>query len=234
MRFPVSLSPHRRGLLAIVLGVVLVFTAVFAPMGAIVPTYRYEVVEVSPDSKWAEHITHSDDVLTCTDDEPDCQTVSQVRANGPRVVDRDRVDCAEMPAFCGRYQVAYYPVDDAQYRIHHEPLGNDSVELRLEPISDRTAMRIAALNAETFPPEFQRLFESGTVRTSDPIAGWQYWQETDELVEYRGQFYTPGGWAYNGPNRHWDEYLRGVTALAGIGVLLYGRTLQIRAEARDT
>ncbi|KAB1193123.1 hypothetical protein GJR96_06570 [Haloferax sp. MBLA0076] len=233
MRFPVSLSPHRRGLLVVVLGTVLVFTAVFAPMGAIVPTYRYEVVEVSPDSKWAEHITYSDDVLTCVDDDPECQTVSQVRADGPRVVDSERANCAEMPAFC-LYQVAYYPRDDAFYRLHHESLGNDSVELRVEAISNRTAMDIAALEAETFPQEFERLFESGTVRTSDPIAGWEYWQETHELVEYEGQFYTPGGWAYNGPNRHWDEYVRGATALAGIGLLLYGRTLQIRAGTRDT
>ncbi|WP_416840179.1 hypothetical protein [Haloferax sp. DFSO52] len=233
MRFPVSASPRNRALLVVALGIGLVFTAVFAPMGAIVPTYRYEVVEVSPDSQWAQHATYSDNVLACVDDEPLCQTVSQVRAEGPRVVERERVNCAEMLAFCGHYQVAYYPKDDAFYRLHHESLDNGSVELRLEPISNRTAMHIAALNAETFPSEFQRLFESGTVRTSDPIAGWKYWRETHELVEYEGRFYTSGGWRYNGPNRHWDEYLRGMTALAGIGLLLYGQTMRLRATKRD-
>ncbi|WP_411967394.1 hypothetical protein [Haloferax sp. YSSS75] len=233
MRFPVSLSPRNRALLVVALGVSLVFTAVFAPMGAVVPTYRYEVVEVSPDSQAVERTIYSDDVLTCIDDDPACQTVSQVRADGPRIVEREAANCAEMPAFCGRYQVAYYPRDGVFYRLRHEPLDNDSVELRLEPISNRTAMRIAALNAETFPPEFERLFESETVRTSDPIAGWKYWQETNELVEYEGRFYVPGGWRYDGPKRHWDEYLRGVTALAGIGLLLYGQAMNVRAGERD-
>ncbi|KAB1198010.1 MULTISPECIES: hypothetical protein [Haloferax] len=232
MRFPASFSLHRRSLLVIGLGVLLVFTAVFAPMGAIVPTYRYGVVEVSPDSNWAQHAAYSDDVLTCVDDDPACQNVSQLRADGPKVVDSERAKCAERPAFC-LYQVAYYPRDDAFYRLHHESLGNDSVELRLEPISNRTAMDIAAVNAETFPPEFQRLFESGTVRTSDPIAGWEYWQETNELVEYEGRFYRQGGRAYNGPNRRLDEYLRGLTALAGIGLLLYGQTMRFRTKERD-
>lgn len=91
-------------------------------------------------------------------------------------------------------------------------------------------MNIAALNVLTFPPEFQQLFESGTVRTSDPIAGWMYWQETRELVQHEDKFYEPGAWSYYGSNRGWDERLRVLTAVAGIGLLLYGRKMHLRAR----
>lgn len=229
----VPLSSHNRSLLVITLGVVLVFTAVFAPMGAVVPTYRYEVVEVSPDSSQVGYLVgNSDKVLTCADDDLECQAVSRVRVNGPEVVENEEANSAEMPGFGGYYHVVYYPSDAQFYRPYHEPLDNGSVQLRLEAISNQTAMDIAARNAQTFPSEFQQLFESGTVRTSDPVAGWMYWQETRELVQYEDKFYEPGGWSYYGSNSGWDERLRALTAFAGIGLLLYGRTMHLRASDR--
>lgn len=229
----VPLSPHNRSLLVIALGVVLIFTAVFAPMGAVVPTYRYEAIEVSPDSNRVGHfVGTSDETLTCVDDDPECQAVSRVREDGPEVVEHEEANSADMPGFGGYYRVVYYSGDGQFYKPHHEPLDNGSVQLRLDPISNRTAMDIAARNARTFPPEFQQLFTSETVRTSDPVAGWMYWQETRELVKHEDEFYGPGGWSYYGSNSSWDERLRAVTALAGIGLLLYGRTMHLRTRNR--
>lgn len=227
----VPLSPQNQSLLVNALGVVLVFTAVFAPMGAVVPTYSYEVIEVSPDSHRVGYLVgNSDEVLTCIDDDTECQAVSRVREDGPEVVDHEEANSAEMRGFGGHYDVVHYPSDGQFYRPHHEHLDNGSVQLRLDLISNRTAMDIAARNARTFPPEFQQLFESETVRTSDPVAGWMYWQETRELVKHEDKFYEPGGWSYYGTNSGWDERLRALAAFAGIGLLLYGRTMHLRAR----
>lgn len=229
----VPLSPHNRSLLVITLGVGLVFAAVFAPVGAVLPTYEYEVTEVSPDSnRVGSLVGNSDEVLTCGDDDPECQAVSRVRENGSKVVEREAATSAEMPGFGGYYRVVYYPDDAEFYRPHHEHLDNGSVRVRLEAVSNRTAMDIVARDARTFPPEFQQLFESGTVRTSDPVAGWMYWEETRELVRYEDAFYEPGGWRYYGTHSDWDERLRALAAVAGIGLLLYGRTMHLRASDR--
>lgn len=225
---PVPLSSRQRALLTVGLGVVLVFAAVFAPIGALVPTYRYEVIEVSPDSKWAGHIANSRKVLTCVDSNAPCDVVSRVRDDGPLFVEAG--NHSAMRGLGTRYRVVYYPAEGRFYQPHHEEFENGSVRLSLERISNRTAMEFAALRAASFPREFQRLMERGTVRTSEPIAGWRFWSYRGGLVQHDGRFYRQGQWAYHGPNRHLDELLRGLTGLAGIGLLLYGRSRHFQSE----
>lgn len=221
------LTARQRALLIVGLGAILVFAAAFAPMGTLVPTYRYEAVEVEPDSKWAGHIARSDKVLTCVDPDPPCHVAFRVREDGPTVV--ADANHSETRGFGARYRVIYFREDGRFYQPHHEALDNGSVRLELEPISNRTAMEFAALDAASYPREFQRLFDRGTVRTSDPIAGWRYWSHRGGLVQYEDRFYRRGSWAYHGPNRYLDELLRGLTAFVGIGLLLYGRTKKLQS-----
>lgn len=227
MSILVRLRRHQ-SLLLLGLGVLLVFAAAFAPMGTIAPTYRYEVVEVSPDSEGAAELTRTDQVLTCPHSDPPCHVVSRVRANGSLVV--DGVDAERTPGFGHRYRVVYFPKDGDFYRPHYEHLDNGSERLRLEAISNRSAMELVALDATAFPREFQRLFERGTVRTSEPIAGWKYWAYRDGLVEYEGRFYRQGRFTYWEARSYWDEYLQVITTIAGIALLLYGRTKQLQTE----
>lgn len=226
-------SRRHHALLLLGLGVLLVFAAVFAPMGAIVPTYRYEVVEVSPDSlspesEAAAELAQMEQVLACTTSEPPCHVVSRVRENGSVVV--QEVGSERTPGFGHRYQVVYFLKDGEFYRPHYEHLDNGSERLRLEAISNRTAMEMASLQAVSFPREFQRLFAHGTVRTSEPIAGWKYWNDREGLVHYKGRFYRQGRFTYWGTRLYWDEYLQVLTTIAGIALLLYGRTKQLQAE----
>lgn len=226
---PAPLSSRQRALLIAGLGATLVFAAAFAPMGAIVPTYRYEAVEVSPDSKWAGHIANSRTVLTCVDSAEGCDVASRVRDDGPLILEPG--NHTAMRGLGTRYRVVYYPDEGRFYQSQHEELDNGSVRLRIEPISNRTAMELGALRASSFPREFQRLLERGTIRTSDPIAGWRFWSYHNGIMQHEGRFYRQGQWAYRGPNRNLDELLRGLTALAGIGLLWYGRTKHLQSDA---
>lgn len=235
MRFSGLLSAHDRILLVIALGGALVAAAAFAPIGTSDRTYSYEVAEVSPDSDWPLELVASDEVLACWDASTDsadgwaeaqCQFAVGVHEDGPVVIG---VNNTSLQTRAWNNQLVYFEATNQFYAPRSDYLDNGSNRLHLDPVSNQTAMGMTAIDAESFPPESQRLFKRGSLRTEDPIAGWRYWTNHHGFVEHEDTFYRQVRAGVQGHNNDKAELVRRVlTALVGVGLLLYSRQKYVK------
>ncbi|MCT9097252.1 hypothetical protein [Haloarchaeobius sp. HME9146] len=202
------------------LGVLLLATAVFAPIGSIAWTYEYNAEPVPPDEpNLTGRLAWIDEAAVCGPSTPACVLGYRVRDGGPRVVSDETYRAAR--GFDSETElVIFYEHDPAFYQPTVRHYENDTTRVSLRSVSNATALDLVSTPARHISPGVQRLVEEGTVRTATPLDGYSYWSRTHAVVAHDGRYYSQGRYRYRGTHSGAAENLR-LAALAGGAALCF-------------
>ncbi|WP_396613091.1 hypothetical protein ACH9L7_07450 [Haloferax sp. S1W] len=181
-----SLDPPQQRLILLSLGTAVLFAVVFAPLGSVFWTYEYTVEPIEPTTAGLDGwLSWPEKTAMCAGS---CTLAPTVRDDGPRVVSESTYSGAN--AFDREKTLVVFPNNDhAFYRPNATHYENDTVRVALTPVSNATALKLASTPASDLPRGVQRIVREGTVRTSRPLIGTEFWKRTDAVVSYDGSYY---------------------------------------------
>ena len=211
-------TPRVRRTVTALLGVVLLASTVFAPVGAVAWVYEYDVDRVAADDPHlASILGWPEKTASCSREFDACALAYRVRDGGPQVVSRAAYDAAYGVSAEKRLLI-FRHADPAFYRPNVTHYENDTARVALEPVSNATALALASTPAHRFPSGVQRAVSAGRVRTDRPLTGFALWDHTHAVVAHDGAYFRQDSFTYRGP-------MKGVADLLRLVVLVIGATL---------
>lgn len=210
------MSPRRRPLLTMAVGVLLVASPLylFADSGTV--TRTFEAKRVTP----AEDLPLVD--IACTFSfHRSCALDRLVLSNCGEL--RIPVDGARQ---VGGWETRHARHSSGLYR-RTARLEGDSLVLELERVSPREVFAVEAVPASSLDPVVRRTVAEGTATTTRPVDE----RVLSVVVAYDGAYYTvhQTGGGPNGPST-WEQAVAVFGVPAGFWLLLYGREKQVRTR----
>lgn len=224
MRSPIPSPPRLHGTARILLGVALLTAPLVVPTLDVADPdhYRYEAERVRFTDLGVRYDAPLDGVdpdVACLDAlvSRSCALERAIHANGGLVHDQGVPD----GFLLSEYEYVYSHADRRFYEPVAEELANGSVRYDLAPAEESTALSAVATPLERTSRPVRRAVETGSVTTSDRLAG------ANELIETDDGYYVVHAASHtehrNSERRWWATALTWLAVAVGLYWVLRGQ-----------